>query len=321
MTVNVSVPVVLDLINIYMNDGEKFDESKKDITQYISINAEFKNVLFNNNKFFGTFVSDPFFSYSKVINMSGEMSSDLKTIKWINFDLFYNVPTDYSSYWWVEEKMEIHLKLESIPIVYGSYNLQKSQVVALDYSKKRFEQRSHNRSDQNDEILIKSGVSQTTPLGGTISIMNTNGMIKNSVNISITNDGKEISSEIDNLLNDIIFFQTKTGICKFYERGEYFEKLLEEALLGTSNLADPNYALDIEKIMTNYCKELDLAIYISSEENKENKELINVTIDLVTMENKEKIKLSVKKNINPEFIMANISASVLNKIKNIQDKK
>ncbi len=323
MMVNVSIPVVVGVTDIYVNADEKFDNSVDEFQRYLNINATFDKVVFEGRNFYGISISDEFFSYRQIVQMNGEMSDDMKTIKRVAISLYYTIPTDYSFEWWVREDMKIYFLIESIPYSYGSFSLSQPQVQVkqVEYELKRFEQRLYDRYDQYEELMIRTNFSKSTPVGGSISIIDNKQTFGKPVDVSITHDGDKRSKELAGYIEGLFFETLRTGEVHMYERGEYYEALLQEALLGTSDLANPDYQLNIETIMENYFKEMDVAVRVSTEEiiseNKEWKQIVTI----ITPEQTLLFEYMFRHETKAWFIAAQIAIPLFKIIDQVREAK
>jgi len=323
MIVNVSVPVVVGVTDISVNVDEEFDSSVDEHQRYLNINTTFEKVVFEGEKFYGISVSDEFFTYRQIVSMNGEMSEDMKTIKRIALSLKYSVPTDYSFEWWIREDMNIYFLIENIPFSYGSFSLSQAQVQVkqVDYEMKSFEQRIYDRYDKYEEKFKRTNITKSTPVGGSISIVDNKLKFGKPVDISITHDGDPRSKELAGYIEGLFFETLRTGEVHMYERGEYYESMLQEALLGTSDLVDPDYQLNIETIMENYFKEMDVAVRVSTEEivseNKEWKQVVTIIIP----ENTIPIEFVLRPETQAWFVAAQIAPPLFRIIDQVRENK
>ena len=219
--------------------------------------------------------------------------------------------------------MKIYFLIENIPLNFGFYSLSQPQVLVkqVEYELKRFEQRIHDRHEEYEERLIRTNISKSTPVGGTISIIDNNLPFGKPVDISVTHDGDTRSEELAGYIQDLFYETLKTGEVHMYERGEYYEALLQEALLGTSDLADPGYQLNIDKIMENYFKEMDVAVRVSTlemvSENNEWKSIVSI----ITPEQTISLEFVCRPETKAWFIATQVAIPLFNIIDQVRESK
>jgi hypothetical protein len=321
--VTVSVPIIYNTYDYSFNDGKEYDNSAEGQKKYITISTVFNNAKFKDNGFTGVFVSEEWFSYKQLITVSGKLSDDKKTIESLTVRSIYTFPADYEFEWYSTEDIEIFFQISNIPFQYGSYALNHPDVKVdkVEYSLKNFEQRAYNRHEKYEEIFIRPNISKDTRLIGSVMIQDLNIEPVEPVNMSITHDGDPRSKDIAALLQDMIYELMKSDEVQLYERGEYFEQLLQEALIGTSDLVDPDSQIRIESVMENYFKEMDIAVKIYTEDMESDVKQWKYIVKIITENNASELLFTVRENTQTSTFISAVAVPVIQLVRNIQATK
>lgn len=323
MAFNLSVPILINTVDYSFNDGQTFDQSEEGKQKNININFSINNARVSGNNFMGVYVSPEFFRYKQTITVSGRLSNDQKKIEKIVIHSIYTFPPDYSFEWYSMEDIEIYLELSNIPFQISNYafNHQDVKIDKVEYTLKRFEQRTHNRHEKYEERFAHVNRTTTHRLSGSLNFRDSNVPLQDPVNVSITHDGDHRSKDMAALLQDMLFDMTKFKEVQLYERGEYFEALLKEAVLSTSDVVDTETKINIESVMENYFKEMDVAVNITTTEMEAEEKQWKHTIKMVTKDFTREFEFVLREQNQTSTFVAAIGGPLIQTIHSLQQKK
>lgn len=322
-TINVSVPLYVNVTDITTNQDKTFDNSKNHFFKYQQVLATFKNITISKNRFSGTYVSDLAFVNRDMITMSGEFSADRKMIKWLTLESTHHMPSNYSGLLWSIETVKFNVSLQDIPLTYGNkYSLDKGTLKSVDYESKKFISRSHNRTEKYEEQYEMTAISNEKHLSGYVDIDNCIEKPLKTITIGFLNDNEEFSKRLQLDLVEILSFQVESGNILLIERSEKAIAAIEqEVSLTEAGLVSSDKSIQAETAKSNLLKETDLTVYIQTNTNTANPELIDFRVELNTATNKQEFKKSFLNNENLSRESFGFAAIIMSTIRKIQEGK
>lgn len=268
--INIGATLILRVVDQYINDGVKTDNSVPEMEKYISVSAEIDPVYISGNKFKGVSYSNSFFMYKEFIYVEGEFTPDKKTILWLEFDykktLFSGDP-EISMY--STDETVMYFKIQNIPLkrtnIYES-NTGQTSFSEVKYEKLYFGESTHNRIEVYEEYYIRpaAGINafrcDVTILNGTP--FKERGVTVRVSPLSKTENSYEISGQ--NYLASVIIADLSKIPGVALKEGMLSEWTMNEGMLVESGLVQKENSIDpdIQRIMLEMI--VDIAVFISA---------------------------------------------------------
>jgi len=322
-----STAMILRVVDQYINDGEKTDNSIPEKDKTITIAGEFNPIIFNGNLFSGIAYSYPHFDYKEIIKMSGEFSPDKKMIKWLKIKYtkthFAGDP-EISMY--STDETYFDFKVKDIPLSYGNqYSMSGdgSKVTIEKYEKMYFGQSPHNRVEVYEEYFVRQVIRPSSVLGA-IYLNDVTTVPENEFSVRISHMDNKASEEekiMEKGIAALLIAELSLipGVT-LYE-GMYTDMMQTEGELSTAGLISKETAIDadVQKFMMEM--KVDMAVFVSVKTAADQPDTYICKITYTASEKMITFNQTVKSGSDYNIFIDRVFTSMAHTIKNMRGNK